>query len=281
MGPRAADLDLAPGRRHRRRAGRHHRVARPRSALRGLYLGIVTSAWCSSGSTSSTRAAARSSGPAEVGRDFPALEIRCGRRRSRSSTSTTTGTGCGSTSSGTPEAYLFFALAAARRSSLVVARTSSARRTGRALQAIRDRDIAAEVMGVPEVRYKLIAFAISLVLRRRRRRAVRVVRRQAPAGVLEPGPVGRVHRDPAHRRGRHRSPGTLLGTFFVVLSPRLVEEFAALDGRAGRRRAACCGDFWDVFVSSGAGDFGFGLDGAHAPGFALTVFDSTPCSTAC
>ena len=34
-------------------------------------------------------------------------------------------------------------------------------RTGRAFQSIRDRDIAAEVMGVPEARYKMIAFATS------------------------------------------------------------------------------------------------------------------------
>ena len=44
---------------------------------------------------------------------------------------------------------------------VVVAKNLIRTRTGRALQAIRDRDVAAEVMGVPEVKYKLIAFAIS------------------------------------------------------------------------------------------------------------------------
>ena len=44
---------------------------------------------------------------------------------------------------------------------LLLAKNIVRTRTGRALQAIRDRDIAAEVMGVPEFRYKLIAFAAS------------------------------------------------------------------------------------------------------------------------
>ena len=44
---------------------------------------------------------------------------------------------------------------------MLVAKNLVRTRTGRALQAIRDRDVAAEIMGVPEVKYKLIAFAIS------------------------------------------------------------------------------------------------------------------------
>ena len=44
---------------------------------------------------------------------------------------------------------------------LLLAQNIARTRTGRALQAIRDRDIAAEVMGVPEFRYKLVAFATS------------------------------------------------------------------------------------------------------------------------
>ena len=71
-----ADLDLAPGRRHLRRAGRHHRVARPRCGSAGSTSASSPSAWCSSASTSSTGAAARSSGEPEVGRNFPTLEIR-------------------------------------------------------------------------------------------------------------------------------------------------------------------------------------------------------------
>ena len=44
---------------------------------------------------------------------------------------------------------------------ILIAKNMARTRTGRALQAIRDRDIAAEVMGVAEFRYKMIAFAIS------------------------------------------------------------------------------------------------------------------------
>ena len=43
---------------------------------------------------------------------------------------------------------------------VLIAKNLARTRTGRALQAIRDRDIAAEVMGVAEFKYKIIAFAI-------------------------------------------------------------------------------------------------------------------------
>ena len=53
--------------------------------------------------------------------------------------------------------------------------TSSARGVGRAFVAIRDQDIAAEVIGVDLFRYKLLAFAIVVGVRRARRRADRAL----------------------------------------------------------------------------------------------------------
>ena len=74
----------------------------------------------------------------------------------------------------------------------LVAKNLQRTRTGRAFQAIRDRDIAAEVMGVNEFRYKLMAFGISSVF-------------AGVAGALFAsfvGGDGRGSADPARRRGR-------------------------------------------------------------------------------
>ena len=65
-----------------------------------------------------------------------------------------------------------------------------------------------------------------------------------------------------------RSPGTLLGTFFVVLCPRFIEEFAdwMSDQAAGD---GSWGGLWDVFVSRGAGRLRADLDRRDRPGFPL------------
>ena len=152
----------------------------------------------------------------------------------------------------------------------VVSKNLIRSRTGRALQAIRDRDVAAEVMGIPESKYKLIAFAGSLVLRRHRRGAVRVVRRQAATRDVRPHPLGRVHRDPPDRRCRHHRRHAASARFFVVLSPRFVEEFAGWAGGQAEGDGVW-GGLWDSVVSRGAGDGGLISTGDIAPGFALPV----------
>ena len=65
-----------------------------------------------------------------------------------------------------------------------------------------------------------------------------------------------------------RSPAALLGTFFVVLLPQNLEQFV----RWMSEQAAGSGPwakFWDFFVSTGTGDFGFVSDAQVAPGFPL------------
>ncbi len=121
------------------------------------------------------------------------------------------------------------------RRAVVVAKNLVRSRTGRALQAIRDRDVAAEIMGVPEVKYKLIGVRPVVVLRRRRR------------GACSPRSSGACHPSTGtsscpsssspscSSAAPARSPARSLGTFFVVLLPRFMEEFAQLDDRAGRR----------------------------------------------
>ncbi len=62
----------------------------------------------------------------------------------------------------------------------------------------------------------------------------------------------------------------MLGTFFVVLLPQLIENFAQWmsEQAAGEGPWAA---FWDLFVSSGPDDFGFVSAEQIAPGFALPV----------
>ena len=104
--------------------------------------------------------------------------------------------------------------------------------------AIRDRDIAAEIMGVHEFAYKLIAFAISSFF-------------AGIAGALFASFVGRVI--PEYWNlflsvqfiaiiligGAGTVAGALLGSAFVVLLPRIVENFTAVAAiaRPRRRRA--------------------------------------------
>ena len=121
-------------------------------------------------------------------------------------------------------------------------------------------------MGVPEVKYKLIAFAISSFFA-----GIAGALFASFVGKLPPEQwslilsvefiaillIGGVGTDRRHD-ARH-----------VLRRPRcraIVEQFVGLDERAGRPRAASWGDVCRVFVSSGADDFGFGLDGAHRPG---------------
>ena len=105
-------------------------------------------------------------------------------------------------------------------------------------------------MGVPEVKYKLIAFAISSFF-------------AGIAGALFASFVGRL--PPEYWDlilsvefiailligGAGTTAGTLLGTFFVVLLPRLIEEFAdwMSEQAAGDGPWAA---FWDLIVSTGA-----------------------------
>ena len=140
----------------------------------------------------------------------------------------------------------FFFLLAILVVATVVSKNIIRSRTGRALQAIRDRDIAAEVMGVPEFKYKLIGFAISSFFAgiagalfasfngQAAAEPVRLVLSVEFIAILLIGGVGTI-------------VGTLIGTFFVVLIPEVVKEFtdwlgdqtdASPAARPGRRRPA-------------------------------------------
>ncbi|MDG2261024.1 MAG: branched-chain amino acid ABC transporter permease, partial [Actinomycetota bacterium] len=144
-------------------------------------------------------------------------------------------------------------------------------RTGRALQAIRDRDVAAEIMGVSEFKYKLIAFGISSFY-------------AGVAGALFASLVGKL---PAVQWNLFLSvefvaiiliggigtvSGTILGTAFVLLGPQLIEEvteWLADQSEAG----GLMGGAAEVVLTRGPGDFGPVSVATQTPGWPLNVFD--------
>ena len=234
--------------------------------LRGLYLAIVTVGLVFIGIHLS-RVLPEISGQPEVGRNFPPLEFKWWKEEEPVVSFNTDSHWLWFDISGNQKTYLF--CLALLGVAILVAKNLIRTRTGRALQAIRDRDVAAEVMGVPEVKYKLIAFAISSFF-------------AGIAGALFASFVGRLPPEVWDLilsvefiailliGGAGTTAGTLLGAFFVVLLPRMIEQFAGwMSARAGE--SGPWPKFWDFFVSTGTGDFGFVSAEQIAPGFALPV----------
>lgn len=234
--------------------------------VRGLYLGIVTVGLVFIGIHLS-KVLPKMSGGAEVGRDFPPLRVTFWKEDDALLDFTTDGKWLWFDIDRNAKTYLFCLML------LVIATLASKNlirsRTGRALQAIRDRDVAAEVMGIPERKYKLIAFAGSSFF-------------AGVAGAVFASFVGKLPPEQFDLilsvefiailliGGAGTTAGTLIGTFFVVLSPRFVEEFAGwMGGQAGKGGA--WGEFWDLLVSRDPADDGLVSTADIAPGFALPV----------
>lgn len=98
-------------------------------------------------------------------------------------------------------------------------------RVGRALSAVRDRDIAAEIMGIPLARYKLIAFTISSFY-------------AGIAGALLFSVIGRLQPESFNLLvsieyiamiligGVATISGSIMGAAFITFLPRIVAELA-------------------------------------------------------
>jgi branched-chain amino acid transport system permease protein len=235
--------------------------------LRGLYLAIVTLGLVFVGvHLGNTSWGRKIAGPPSVGREYQTFDIRLWKEDPPLVDMTNESTWLWFDIDGPQKTYVFFLVLAV--AFVVMAKNIQRTRTGRALQAIRDRDIAAEVMGVPEFRYKLIAFAVSSFF-------------AGIAGALFSGLAGQLLSDNFNLffsvefiailliGGAGTVSGTLIGAFFVIMMPRFVEEFTSwLDDAEG----GIAGAISDVLLTSGD-DFGVISTGIETAGWPLSVFD--------
>ncbi len=219
--------------------------------VRGLYLAIVTLGLVFIGDYV-FRNWDSLSGGAQVGRDFPPLQFRLWKEEEPLIDFTTPGTWFGVEVSGLAKS--FFLLVTIAVVFTLLAKNLQRTRVGRAFMSIRDRDIAAEIMGVDEFGYKLLAFGISsffagisgallasFVVRVIPERWDLFLSVQFIAIIL----IG----------GAGTVTGAILGSAFVVLLPRLVGDFTqwlqsvALGEGFGSAIA-------NVFVATTPNDFG-------------------------
>jgi branched-chain amino acid transport system permease protein len=238
--------------------------------LRGLYLAIVTLGLVFVGiHMSNTTWGKHVAGDPGLGRDFPTYDIRLWKEETPLVAVNDDGTWFGFLDV-TDSQKKYLLLAAVFLLFVLIAKNIARTRTGRALQAIRDRDIAAEVMGVPEFKYKLIAFATSSFF-------------AGVAGALYASFAGKL---PASQfslalsvqfiailliGGVGTVSGTILGTFFVVLSPKFVEEFT--HWLADKTEGTSIGSKVADLVISNGSDQGPISAATQSPGYPLNVFD--------
>ncbi len=126
--------------------------------VRGLYLAIVTLGLVFIGEHL-FRNLSFITGGSQSGRNFPPLQLRVWKEESPLIDFSTAGSWFGFDLTSQAKTYYF--LLALLMVAAVVAKNIARTRAGRAFMAIRDRDVAGEIMGVNEFRYKTIAFAIS------------------------------------------------------------------------------------------------------------------------
>ncbi len=109
----------------------------------------------------------------------------------------------------------------------LVAKNLARSRIGRALAAVRDRDIAAEMMGIPLARYKMIAFVVSSFY-------------AGITGALLYEIIGRLQPEAFNLLlsiqyiamvligGVATVSGSIMGAFFIIFLPRIVKWMATL-----------------------------------------------------
>ena len=232
--------------------------------VRGLYLAIATIGLVFIGLHLS-RVFEEIAGPGALGRKWPKLQLRIWKEEEPFLDFAANGHWLWFDVNRNQKTYFFlltllvlFAVAAANL---------SRSRTGRSWAAIRDRDVAAEIMGVAEFRAKTTAFAISSFY-------------AGVAGALLASMVGQMNPEAWDLLlsvefvailligGMGRVSGALMGTFFVVLLPRFVEEFIKWTANQAEGGGLFSG-LWDLMISLKSGDFGFISVSEQALGFPL------------
>lgn len=126
--------------------------------VRGLYLAIVTLGLVFIGEHL-FRNFDFITGGSQSGRTFPPLEFKFWKEETPLVDFETDGSWFGIDL--TSQAKTYYLMLAFAMVAMIVAKNIQRTRAGRAFQSIRDRDIAAEITGVDEFRYKTIAFALS------------------------------------------------------------------------------------------------------------------------
>ena len=236
--------------------------------VRGLYLAIATIGLVFIG-LHLGRMLPEYAGDFESGRTWPELQIRLWKEDVPLIDMTQDGTWFGLIHLSEEQKQFFF-LAAIFILLAVLAKNIIRSRTGRALAAIRDRDIAAEVMGVPEFKYKLIGFAISSFY-------------AGIGGALFASYNGRVA--PVTWSlflsvdfiailligGAGTIAGTVLGTIFVELTPEVVKRFTEWLGDQATGDGIVSA-LANVMLTSGSGDFGPISLTPASPGWPMSVF---------
>jgi branched-chain amino acid transport system permease protein len=231
--------------------------------VRGLYLAIVTLGLVFIGEYV-WRNWVSLTGGSQAGRSFPELQVRLWKEETAIFDAGVDSTWTSSEGQG----FLF--LLGLLIVFTILAKNIQRTRAGRAFQAIRDRDVAAEVMGVDEVRYKLMAFGISSFF-------------AGIAGALLASYFGRTIPETWGLLlsvqfiaiiligGAGTVSGTLMGAAFVIMLPRIVQNFtlwlkAAVDSGEGIVSA-----IGNVLISTGPGDFGL-INTAPGVAPGLSVF---------
>lgn len=191
--------------------------------VRGLYLAFVTLGLVFIGEYV-FRNWMSLTGGSQAGRSFPDFELRVWKEEEPLVDFASDGAWFGVDL--TSEAKTYYLLLILVIAAVLVAKNIQRTRAGRAFQSIRDRDIAAEIMGVDEVKYKLLAFSISSFF-------------AGVSGALLAAFVGQMIPERWNLflsvqfiaivliGGAGVVAGTLLGSAFVIVLPRVVEDVTA------------------------------------------------------
>ncbi len=233
--------------------------------VRGLYLAFVTIALVFIGDHIFRNARTISGGPG-LGREWPKMDLRLWKEEQPLVSISADGAWFGIELSRQAKQYLFLLLMLILFA--LVHKNIARTRLGRAFAAIRDRDIAAEIMGVDEVRYKALAFAISSFFagvagallasyfQTRIPEAWDLLLSVQFIAIILIGGAG-------------TTAGAILGSVFVVGLPRLVEDLTRLLADTAKGEGLF-GSLAGFLISEGSGDFG--LVSLQAVGPGLSIF---------
>lgn len=234
--------------------------------VRGLYLAFVTLGLVFVGEyvfrnwTSLT-------GGSQIGRSFPVFELKLWNEEEAFIDFTSDGSWLGVDLSGHAKTYYLMTVVFILF--VLMAKNLQRTRLGRAFQSIRDRDIAAEIMGVDEFRYKLVAFGVSSFY-------------AGVAGALFAVFVGRIIPEQWNLflsvqfiaivliGGAGVVTGSILGSLFVILLPRIVEDLTRGLTDLATSDSGLLAWFADLIVSTGIGDWGIvSIQAGVAPGLSV------------